>query len=153
MLLTSAPGMRSGGLDIASRFVHDIDVKVDNVYESGLLRPAKIEQAMAWLIEHGPLLEEPPLPWWMLRDLVRAGRIARVRRGLYLVPRPHGEMLPLPAIATELEPRGYLSFYGALVHYGLTDQDTATWQYVSPKRARALRLGGRRLDFVPWPSR
>jgi len=108
---------------------------------------------MAWLVDNGPLLEKPELPPWILHELVKGGRIARPRRGLYLAPSRSGEMLSLPAIATELEPRGYLSFYGALVLHNLTDQETATWQYVSAKRLRPLRLGQARLEFVPWPSR
>lgn len=108
---------------------------------------------MAWLVDNGPLLEEPQLPAWILHDLVKDGRIARPRRGLYLAPAPSGEMLSLPTIATELEPRGYLSFYGALVLHNLTDQETTTWQYVSPRRLRPLRLGQARLEFIPWASR
>lgn len=113
----------------------------------------KIEQAMAWLVDNGPLLEGPQLPAWILHDLVKDGRIARPRRGLYLAPTPSGEMLSLPAIASELVQRGYLSFYGALVLHNLTDQETTTWQFVSPKRLRPLRLGQARLEFIPWPSR
>lgn len=140
-------------LDLQSRSMHDIAMKQKTVYESGLVRPSKLEQAMAWLVDNGPLLEEPELPSWILHELVKAGRIARPRRGLYLAPSRSGEMLSLPTIATHLEPQGYLSFYGALVLHNLTDQETATWQYVSPRRLRPLRLGQTRLEFVPWPSR
>jgi predicted transcriptional regulator of viral defense system len=124
-----------------------------NLYESGLITPPKLEQAMAWLVEHGPLHVEPALPSWILKALVNDGRIARVRRSVYLAPTPSGHMLSLPAVATLLAPKGYLSFYGALVLNGLTDQDTTRWGSVTNRRQGSLAAGGHRLDFVPWPRR
>lgn len=124
-----------------------------NAQELGLTRTPKLEQAMAWLIEHGPVHRDPPLPAWMLHDLVVAKRIANLRRGIYLAPTESGDMWSLPAVATQLQPSGYLSFYGALVLHGLTDQDTALWGYVSGDRESSLRYGQQRLDFVPWPQR
>lgn len=121
--------------------------------ESGLTRTPKLEQAMAWLVENGPLHEQPDLPPWMLRELVKAGRIARLRRGLYLVPDARGTMLSLPAVGARVAPRGYLSFYGALVLHGLTDQDTARWVMVTDKRQSPIRYGQQRLEFVAWPKR
>ena len=128
-------------------------MKQSSPYESGLTRIPKLEQAMAWLIEHGPLVVNPALPQWLLHDLVEGRRIARLRRGVYLVPTPRGDMLSLPAVATLLAPKGYLSFYGALVLHGLTDQDTARWGFVADKRQGSLRRGQQRLDFVAWPRR
>ncbi len=122
-------------------------------YESGLTKVPKLEQAMAWLIEHGPVVVDPALPQWVLHDLIEGQRIARLRRGVYLVPRPSGQMVDLPAAATLLAPKGYLSFYGALVVHGLTDQDTTRWGFVTDKRQGSLTWGPRRLDFVPWPRR
>ncbi len=113
----------------------------------------KLEQAMAWLIEHGPVHVDPPLPAWMLHDLVQGRRIANLRRRVYLAPTTTGHMWSLPAVATHLEPSGYLSFYGALVLHGLTDQDTSLWGYVLGERQGCLRYGQQRLDFVPWPRR
>lgn len=113
----------------------------------------KLEQAMTWLIEHGPVVVDPPLPQWLLHDLVEGQRIARLRRGVYLVPTPTGQMRSLPAVATQLAPRGYLSFYGALVLDGLTDQDTTRWGFVTDKRQGSLKAGGQELDFVPWRRR
>ena len=132
---------------------HDIAISSHNLYESGLVATPKLEQAMAWLVENGPVHVEPQLPHWMLKALVNGERIARVRRGVYLVPTPEGRMLSLPAVATELAPKGYLSFYGALVRHGLTDQDTTLWGFVADARQGALRLGQERLEFVPWPRR
>lgn len=124
-----------------------------NLYESGLVAAPKLEQAMAWLVEHGPLHVEPQLPNWILKALVNDGRIARVRRGVYLAPTPDGRMLGLPAVATMLAPKGYLSFYGALVLHGLTDQDTTRWGFVTDKRQGSLKWGQQQVDFVPWPRR
>lgn len=123
------------------------------LYESGLIVAPKLEQAMAWLVENGPLHVEPRLPNWILKALVNDGRIARLRRGVYLAPAPEGSMLSLPAVATELAPKGYLSFYGALVLHGLTDQDTTRWGFVTDTRQAPVRVGHDRLEFVPWPRR
>lgn len=131
--------------------MQDIYVKQNNSQELGLTRTPKLEQAMAWLIEHGPVHVDPSLPAWMLHDLVEDQRIANLRRGVYLAPTKSGEMWSLPAVATHLEPSGYVSFYGALVLHGLTDQDTTLWGYVLGERKSSLRYGQQRLDFVPWP--
>jgi len=124
-----------------------------NLNELGLTQMPKLEQAMAWLVEHGPLHVDPDLPNWMLKALVRGGRIARLRRGLYLAPTAEGHMLSLPAVATLLAPKGYLSFYGALTLQGLTDQETTRWAVVTDARQGSITLGQQRLDFVPWPRR
>lgn len=123
------------------------------MYESGLTRSPKIEQAMTWLVEHGPVHLGPPLPAWILHDLVRDERVARLRRGVYLAPGIDAHMLSLPAAATLLEPEGYLSFYGALVLHGLTDQDTAHWGFVTKTRQAPLRFGPQTLEFVAWAPR
>ncbi len=133
--------------------MQDIYVKHKNSQELGLTRTPKLEQAMAWLIEHGPTHVNPPLPAWMLHDLVQGKRIANLRRGVYLAPTESGAMWSLPAVATQLEPSGYLSFYGALVLHGLTDQDSSLWGYVLGQRQSSLRYGQQRLDFVHWPRR
>lgn len=126
-------------------------MKQYNSQALGLTKIPKLEQAMAWLIEHGPVHLNPSLPAWMLHDLVDSKRIANLRRGVYLAPTTSGEMWSLPAVATQLEPSGYLSFYGALILHGLTDQDTALWGFVQGERQGSLRYGQQRLDFVPWP--
>lgn len=128
-------------------------MSVDIVKEPGLLRTAQTDQALAWLVRHGPLLSDPPLPNWVLRQLVRTKRIARLRRGLYLVPRADGRLPSLPAAAALVEPSGYLSFYAALTLHGLTDQDTDRWGMVTARRRRPIRYGRVRLEFVTWPAR
>jgi len=128
-------------------------MSIDILQKLGLVRLPTVDQAMAWLIEHGPVVADPPFPNWVLRQLVRTQRVARLRRGLYLVPRPDGTMLQLPAVAALVMPEGYLSFYGALTLYGLTDQDAAHWGMVTRARQRPLRYGPLTLEFVTWPAR
>ena len=125
----------------------------NNLEKLGLTRQPQVEQAMAWLIEHGPLHQDPDLPHWVLRQLVRAERIARLRRGLYLAPLPSGRMPALAAVAQLLAPEGYLSFYGAITLHGLTDQDTARWAMVARSPQFPIRYGPLTLDFVAWPAR
>ncbi len=112
-----------------------------------------VDQALTWLVEHGPVVGDPPLPNWALRQLVRTQRIARLRRGLYLVPRADGTMVRLPSVAALVAPDGYLSFYGALTLAGLTDQDAAHWGIVTATRQRPLRYGPVVLEFVAWTAR
>jgi len=128
-------------------------MSIDIVLEPGLLRTAQTDQALAWLVRHGPLLSDPPLPQWVLRQLVRTERIARLRRGLYLAPRANGRLPSLPAAAALVEPSGYLSFYAALTLHGLTDQDADRWGMVTARRRRPIRYGRARLEFVTWPAR
>ncbi len=129
-------------------------MNVNISYKLGLSRKPKLEQSMDWLVQNGPLIENPSLPAWILKRLVRTKRIARLRRGLYLVPdRRTGQMLPLPTIAARLAPNGYLSFYGVLSIYGLTDQDPTSWAIVTRRRQASLRYGRQRLYFVAWPER
>jgi len=128
-------------------------MSINNLEKVGLTRQPQVEQAMAWLVQNGPLHQDPPLPHWVLRQLVRTERIARLRRGLYLAPTPAGKLPSLPAVGQLLAPEGYLSFYGAITLHGLTDQDTARWAMVTREPACGIRYGQRRLEFVPWPAR
>lgn len=149
----SAGGPKMALLTGASHLFNDTAMNV-NIYEKvGLSRKPKLEQAMDWLIEHGPLHENPPLPTWILKHLVRTKRIARLRRGLYLAPDRKGQMLPLLLVAVRLAPEGYLSFYGALSIHGLTDQDPSSWGIVTKNRQAPVRYGRQRLYFVAWPER
>lgn len=140
-------------LTTVSRKRHTNDMSSDSVTKPGLLRIAQTDQALAWLVRHGPLVTDPPLPFWVLRQLVRTERIARLRRGLYLAPQANGRLPSLPAAAALVEPSGHLSFYGALTLHGLTDQDTARWGMVTARRRRPIRYGRVRLEFVTWPAR
>lgn len=128
-------------------------MSINNLDKVGVTRRPQVEQAMAWLVANGPLHQDPPLPHWTLRQLVRTERIARLRRGTYLAPRPDGRLPAAPAVAQLLAPEGYLSFYGAITLHGLTDQDTARWVMVTRAHQAPARAPRAQFDFVPWPAR
>lgn len=119
----------------------------------GILRRLRTDAALRQLIGVGPVVETPELAPWVLRQLVRTGRIARLRRGAYLVPDRHGQMLPPAAVAAMLEPKGYVSFYGALILHGLTDQDTPSWVVVTRRRQASARYGRAHIVFVSQRAR
>ncbi len=125
----------------------------NNLEKMGLIYSPKVEQAMAWLVDEGPLHRTPHLPAWMLRNLTTGQRIARLRRGVYLAPQVSGRMPGLLPTAQLLEPAGYISFYSALVEHNLTDQDSALCVMVAPVRQRSVHYGQFRIHFVPWPRR
>lgn len=113
-----------------------------------ILRELRTDAALRKLIAAGPVVVAPDLEPWVLRQLVRTARIARLRRGVYLVPDAQGRMLPPPAVAALLDPKGYISFYGALILHGLTDQDTSVWAVVTTRRRTGARYGRARIVFV-----
>lgn len=122
---------------------------VNNMNSGGsVIRELRTDTALRQLIASGPVVIAPDLEPWVLRQLVHTGRVARLRRGVYLVPDAQGRMLPPAAVAALLAPKGYLSFYGALILYGLTDQDTGGWAVVTPRRQASARYGRVRIVFV-----
>lgn len=118
-----------------------------------VLRLLRTDSALRGLIAAGPIVVNPDLEPWVLRQLVRTGRIARLRRGVYLVPDTRGRMLPPGAVAALMAPKGYLSFYGALIVFGLTDQDTDVWAVVSSRPQSPARYGRARIVFVARRAR
>ncbi len=124
-------------------------MSVNNVPFGGkTIRELRTDAALRRLIAAGPIVVAPRAEPWVLRQLVRTRRIARLRRGVYLVPDMRGRMLPPAAVAALLAPAGYLSFYGALIVHGLTDQDTAVWAVVTRQRQATARYGRARIEFV-----
>ena len=122
---------------------------VNNPSSGGsVLRELRTDAALRQLIAAGPVVAAPGLEPWVLRQLVSTGRIARLRRGVYLVPDAKGRMLPPAAVAALLDPKGHLSFYGALILHGLTDQDTSVWAVVTTRRQPSARYGRARIVFV-----
>lgn len=117
-------------------------------YGGSVLRELRTDAALRELIAAGPVVVASSLEPWVLRELVRTGRIARLRRGVYLAPDARGRMLPPAAVAALLAPKGYLSFYGALILHGLTDQDTSVWAVVTTRRQASARYGRARIEFV-----
>lgn len=129
-------------------------MSVNNGNSGGsVLRQLQTDAALRQLIRAGPVVVGPGLEPWVLRQLVRTGRIARLRRGVYLVPDARGQMLPAAAVAALLEPKGYLSFYGALIVYGLTDQDTDVWAVITPRYQAMAHYGRARIVFVARRAR
>src|SRR3989442_9828052 len=107
-------------------------MNVNNSSSGGnVLRELRTDAALRQLIAAGPVVVSPDLEPWVLRQLVRTGRIARLRRGVYLVPDSEGRMLPPAAVAALLDPQGYLSFYRAPILHGLTDQHPGVWAAVT----------------------
>jgi predicted transcriptional regulator of viral defense system len=124
-----------------------------NLYERNIIAVPQQEQALAWLIENGPLVEEPPLPMTVLRNLVRRERVLRLRRGLYLAPTAEGRLPSLPRTINSVDPDGYISGHGALSLHDLTDQDIVRWYSVSAGRHADITYGPYSAHFVLSPRR
>jgi predicted transcriptional regulator of viral defense system len=112
-----------------------------------------LEQTMAWLVQHGPVIVNPPLPMWALNRLIRQERVVRLRRDVYLAPTKESRLPSIQAVAGLLSPGGYISYYGALILHGLTDQDANTWVVVSERRQARVRYGAKEIQFVFSPAR
>lgn len=117
-----------------------------------LIAVDKTEQAMAWLISQGPVVEHPPLPAWITKKLVAARRIMRLRRDAYLVPDASGRLPSLPRAMNLLDPSCYVSGHGALAAQGLNDQDIAVWWSVGNRRHADISYGLFRAHFVVSPE-
>ncbi len=126
---------------------------LDTLHERNLIAVPQQEQALAWLIQNGPLVEEPPLPMTVLRNLVSQQRLVRLRRGVYLAPTPEGRLPPLSRTIALLDPEGYISGHGALSLLDLTDQDIARWYSVSSRRQADISYGSLSAHFVLSPAR
>ena len=126
---------------------------INSLHENTIIAVAQKEQALAWMVTEGPLLEDPPLPMTALRALVADQRILRLRRGLYLAPRLDGRLPSLPRTLNLIDPDGYVSGHGALMLHGLNDQDIVAWYSVSPRRRGDIEYGQFRAHFVLSPDR
>lgn len=107
---------------------------------------------MAWLVEHAPLLIDPPLATWITERLVEAQRIMRLRRGVYLVPDHDGRLPSLARAMNLLEPDGYISGHAALSAQGLNDQDVSHWWAVGTRRQADITYGRYLGHFVFSPA-
>jgi predicted transcriptional regulator of viral defense system len=128
--------------------MHDSDMDLNSLYEHNLLALPQQEQALAWLIENGPLVDEPPLPMTVLRNLVKRQRLVRLRRGLYLAPTPAAQLPSFPRTINLVDPDGYISGHGALSLHDLTDQDVVRWYSVSTRRQADITYGPFSAHFV-----
>jgi predicted transcriptional regulator of viral defense system len=124
---------------------------LDNLHERNLIAVPKMEQAMAWLVEHGPLLTDPPIPGWIMERLVESGRVMRLRRGVYLVPDQFGKLPSFARAISQLDPAGYITGHAALATQGLNDQDVPQWWAVGSHRQGDIVYGLYRGHFVLSP--
>ncbi len=132
--------------------MHDIHMSLDSLHERQMISVAKTEQAMGWLVEHGPLVVDPPLPPWITDRLVTGQRVMRLRRGVFLVPDAEGRLPSLPKAIELLDPAGYVSGHGALAAHGLNDQDISHWWAVASRRQADISYGLYRAHFVYSPE-
>jgi len=128
-------------------------VDINSLYESNMIAIPQKEQALAWMIGEGPLVEEPGLPMPALRSLVAQQRIVRLRRGLYLAPTPDGRLPSFPRTVNLVDPEGYISGQGALSLHGFNDQDISRWYSVGPSHRGDITYGQYKAHFVESPER
>lgn len=126
---------------------------LDSLNETELIALPQVEQAMAWLVSNGPIVSDPPISNWILRSLVDARRIMRLRRSLYLAPSGDARLLGVGRTVNTLDPEGYVSGLAALALHNLTDQDIADWWSISPRRQSDIRYGRVKAHFVYSPLR
>lgn len=124
----------------------DMDISI--LHERRIIALDKTEQAMAWLVQNGPVVADPPVPLWILKALVGDRRILRLRRGLVLAPRSDGRLPSFPATINLVEPTGYVTGHGALVAHGLNDQDVSHWWSLATRRQSDIRYGRYRAHFT-----
>ena len=108
---------------------------------------------MGWLLEHGPLVQSPPLPMWALRRLVRSQRVIRLYRDVYLAPRLDGRLPSAIELALMLAPDGYLTGRAALGLYGLDDQVASEIEVVSNNHRPSVRYRQQTICVVASPAR
>lgn len=127
-------------------------MSLTNLLKVGAVALSKVEQAAAWMIEQGPVIENPELPTWVLRTLVRQNRIARLRRGVYAIPDAQARLHLSPYAVGELvEPGSVLSFYAALAFWNVTDQTPKRIGVVSKKRHSPITFGPQQTVFLARP--
>jgi predicted transcriptional regulator of viral defense system len=127
-------------------------MNIDFLHETGLIALDKQEQGLVWLIENGPLVENPPLPDWMLKQLVQDERILRLQRDLYLAPTSIGYLPSLSWTISTLNPEGYITGHAALSLRGLNDQDIIDWQVLAAVRRSDFNYGIFHVHFIFSPS-
>ncbi len=126
---------------------------LDVLNETELIALPQVEQAMAWLVQHGPVVADPPIENWIMRRLVETHRVMRLRRSVYLAPTADARLPGVAATANALDPDGYVSGLAALALHGLTDQDVADWRSISTRRQSDIAYGRVAVHFIYSPSR
>lgn len=124
-------------------------MSLNNLLKVGLVALPKVEQAAAWMIQQGPVIENPELPTWVLRTLVGQNRVARLRRGVYAVPDAQGRLRLSPfAVGEVVEPGSIVSFHAALAFWNVTDQTPRRIGVVSTKRHSPIAFGPQAVVFL-----
>lgn len=124
-------------------------MSLNNLLKVGAVALPKVEQAAAWMIEQGPIIEDPQLPAWVLRTLVRQNRVARLRRGVYAVPDAKGHLRLSPfAVGEVVESGSVVSFHAALAFSNVTDQTPRRIGVVSRKRHSPIAFGPQTVVFL-----
>lgn len=126
---------------------------INKLHDSNLISIAQQEQALAWLIEQGPVIENPPVSMALLRNLVKRHRLIRLRNGLYLAPRKNAKIPSLAKTINLVDPPGYISGHGALSLHDLNDQDISRWYSVTSRRQPDISYGQSSVHFVLSPER
>ena len=128
-------------------------MNINPLHENRLIALPQKELALAWLVENGPLVADPPLSMAALRALVSDQRILRLRSGLYLAPMADGHLPTLPRTIELVDPDGYISGHGALMLRGLNDQDISRWYSITSHRQADIDYGPIQVHFVVSPAR
>ena len=94
------------------------------------------------LFRTGQVLAGQSSPENLRRQLdrwVKAGRVVRLRRGVYLVAAPYAAVPAHPfAIAGALDRASYVSLHSALAHYGMIPEYVPVTTSVTTRRAQQL---------------
>jgi len=83
-----------------------------------------------------------------LHSLGNKGLVTRIKRGRYALTELVSDRLF--EIATETVKPSYISFWTALAHYGLTEQQPALVQLVSVRQSKGFRIGRHRVHLTTW---
>jgi predicted transcriptional regulator of viral defense system len=129
-------------------------MSLNNLLKVGAVTLPKVEQAAAWMIGQGPIIEHPELPAWVLRTLVGQNRVARLRRGVYAVPDAEGRLQLSPfAVGEVVEPGSVVSFHSALAFWNVTDQTPRRVGVVSKTRHSPVVFGPQTVVFLARPRK
>jgi predicted transcriptional regulator of viral defense system len=127
-------------------------MSLDKLLKVGAVALPKVEQAAAWMIGQGPIIEHPELPAWVLRTLVGQNRVARLRRGVYAIPDAEGRLRLSPfAVGEVVEPGSVVSFHSALAFWNVTDQTPRRVGVVSKQRHSPVAFGPQTVVFLARP--
>lgn len=95
------------------------------------------------------LLTDYASPRHKIADLVNAGKLIRLKRGLYVVsPAVSGQLLSTELIANHLYGPSYVSMESALRYYGLIPESVYVVQSMTMKRSRQFKNSLALFDYT-----